>query len=108
MEVTLMYSSTILDILWSHWFPYGLGLIAAGLIPVKTRWAHLGSFLSLGLLWGWLALDSWGSHPLWVVSAAIEALLFLTLGAALGWFELRLRHGFWAVVGTSFIVYSLL
>ncbi len=103
-----MFSSALLDILWSHWLPYGLGLIVAGLLPVKTRWAHLGLFLSLGLLWGWLALDGWGSHPLWVALAAIEALLLMTLGAAFGWFELRLRHGFWAVAGTSFIVYALL
>jgi len=100
--------SYTLDILWSSWFPYGLGLVAAGLIPIKTRGAHLVSLLSLALLWGWLALDGWTVHPFWAALAAVEALLLLTFGVIRRWFEFRLRHGFWAVAGTSFLVYALL
>jgi len=103
-----MLMQIILEVLWSSWFPYGLGLVAVGLLPIKRRWAYRGTFASLGLLWGWLALVGGEFHPPWGVLAAIEALLLLTFGAARGWFQPRLRHGFWAVAGTSFIVYALL
>src|SRR3954447_10847345 len=104
-----MFLSTLLDILMPSWFPYGLGLVAAGLLPIKRRWAHIGSFLSLGLLWGCVGLEGWRSHhPFWAGLAVAEALLLLIFGAIGGWFELRLRHGFWAVAGASFLVYALL
>jgi tetratricopeptide (TPR) repeat protein len=103
-----MSSSFLLGVLRSDWLAYGLGLAAAGLLPVKARPAYRAVFLALALLWGWLALRAWNAHPVWGALAAVEAVLLLTFGTICGWFELRVHHGFWAVVGTSFLVYSLL
>lgn len=92
----------------SFWFPYSLGLAAAGLLPVKSPRAYRAVSLALALLWSWLVLASGGSNPVWTLLAALEALLFLVFGALLGKIEFRVRDGFWVVVGTSFLVYSLL
>jgi tetratricopeptide (TPR) repeat protein len=89
--------------------PYLLALLAAGLLPIKTRRAYLGVSLSLALLWGWLAWQAWSasSSPGWAVFAGLEAMVLVGLAVG-GKLEFGARSGPWAVTGTALLVYALL
>src|SRR4051794_40666893 len=97
--------------LFTSLVPYGLGLLAVGLLPIKKQTAYQAVFMALVLLWGWLALLMLAApipHPVWSALAIAEAVLLLLLGATDGGLELPVRKGSWAVAGISFIVYALL
>jgi hypothetical protein len=99
------------DLLAQGWLPYVLALLAAGLLPVKSRAAYRGTALALALLWGLVAYVSWIGRPpvppAWTWLSAAEALLFL-LAAASGRLKLEARKGTWALAGALMILYSLL
>jgi hypothetical protein len=97
--------------------PYGLGLLAAGLLPVKKPVAYQVVFAALSLLWGWLALLALIApipHPGLAALAIVEAALLLLFGVIARLFnlsvqiDLSIRKGWWAVAGISFVVYALL
>jgi tetratricopeptide (TPR) repeat protein len=88
--------------------PYLCALLAAGLLPFKTRRAYLGVSLALALLWAWLALAAWGSSPWWWAALAfLESLVFGSL-AIWGKLDFGARDGPWAVAGAVVVVYALL
>lgn len=99
--------------IWSaDWLFYALGLVAAGLLPVKKRLADCGVSLVLACLWGMLLYHIGRSSQqsqsyVWVALAVLESLLLFVLGT---WGRLRFpaRSGAWAVVGTALIFYSLI
>jgi tetratricopeptide (TPR) repeat protein len=92
--------------------PYGLGLLAAGLLPIKKPVAYQVVFAALALLWGWLALHL--SDPGWIALASFEAALLFLFGVIVKRFDpsvqidLSVRKGPWALAGVLFIVYALL
>ncbi len=97
--------------------PFSLGLLVAGLLPVKKPGAYQAIFAALALLWSWLALLILASpipHPVWAALAIIEALLLLFFGVIAKWLDLSIRvdlpvrKGPWAIAGILFIVYALL
>lgn len=95
---------------------YGLGLLAAGLLPFKPtkarQLAHRVLSLALALLWGWLAYAAWIFNPahavFWSALAVLEFLLLLGLGTVWGGLRFPVRNGSWALFGTALCVYSLI
>ena len=85
--------------------PYGLGLLAAGLLPIKKPGAYKAVCAALALLWGWLARDLYSSHPSWAALAIAEAVLLILFGVIdRRQIDLPVRKGPWAVAGIVLIV----
>src|SRR5918992_3198293 len=90
------------------WRFYALGLLAASLLPVRTKWADQGVSLTLGVLWGLLALRAADDESMWWATfALLECGWFLGLGTIGRRLEFKTRNGAWAIIGTCFVIYSL-